>query len=68
MPKFATTAMLLGAIAVATAGCGVRGGLEFPQEARQEAQAAATADAGQGKPEGGAGKPHNGFILDGLIQ
>ena len=57
----------LAAIAVlALGGCGVRGSLETPPEAK--ADTTAEASSGQGKPEGAAPKPHKGFILDGLIR
>lgn len=59
-------------LALALAGCGVRGNLEYPNEVKENSKAAptgtATADSGQGKPEGAAPKPHKGFILDGLIR
>jgi len=48
------------------AGCGVRGSLEYPQNAQSTQNASAT--SGQGKPEGAAPKPHKGFILDRLLQ
>ena len=51
------------ALAACMAGCGVKGGLDAP-----EAKSTASAESGQGKPEGAAAKPHEGFILDGLIR
>lgn len=57
---------LVAFLAVILAGCGVRGSLEAPPEAKADKTAAA--DSGQGKPEGAAAKPHKGFILDGLIR
>jgi predicted small lipoprotein YifL len=51
---------------LALGGCGVRGGLETPSEAK--AENTAEANSGQGKPEGAAPKPHKGFILDGLLR
>jgi predicted small lipoprotein YifL len=48
------------------AGCGVRGNLDAP--AADKADVTAEASSGQGKPEGGAPKPHKGFILDGLLR
>jgi predicted small lipoprotein YifL len=57
---------LLAVAALALGGCGVRGGLETPSEAKSEATAEAS--SGQGKPEGAAPKPHKGFILDGLLR
>ena len=59
-------------LALALAGCGTRGNLDYPNEAKENSKGApsgtATADSGQGKPEGAAPKPHKGFILDGLIR
>lgn len=52
---------------LAVGGCGVRGPLELPPEARAQ-QKTAGADAGQGKPAGTAAKPHKGFLLDGLLR
>ena len=57
-------AALIGAL---TAACGTRGSLESPR-AEDAADTTATADSGQGKKEGAAPKPHQGFILDGLIR
>lgn len=51
------------ALAACVAGCGVKSGLDSP-----EAKSTASAESGQGKPEGTAAKPHQGFILDGLIR
>jgi predicted small lipoprotein YifL len=50
------------------AGCGIKGPLETPPEAKGAQQATAQADSGQGKAEGAAPKPHKTFILDGLIR
>jgi len=60
--------MSLGTVALmALAGCGVRGSLELPPEAKAQ-QNTATADSGQGKAAGEAAKPHKPFILDGLLR
>jgi predicted small lipoprotein YifL len=65
----ALRAFLLAAIgATLVAGCGVRGSLELPPEAKAAESRTATADSGQGKPAGAAPKPHKDFILDGLIR
>jgi predicted small lipoprotein YifL len=50
------------------AGCGVRGSLDLPPEAKAAESRTATADSGQGKPAGAAPKPHKDFLLDGLIR
>jgi predicted small lipoprotein YifL len=54
---------LVCALAALAAGCGIKSGLDSP-----EAKSTASAESGQGKPEGTAAKPHQGFILDGLIR
>lgn len=51
------------ALAALVTGCGIKSGLDSP-----EAKSTASAESGQGKPEGTAAKPHQGFILDGLIR
>jgi predicted small lipoprotein YifL len=51
------------ALAAAVGGCGIKSGLEAP-----EAKETATAESGQGKPAGATAKPHQGFILDGLLR
>ncbi|MGH6816056.1 MAG: lipoprotein [Hyphomicrobiaceae bacterium] len=57
-------------LAMGLAGCGVRGSLEQPVDAKVQTKdaATATAESGQGKPEGKAPKPHRDFILDGLLR
>lgn len=54
------------ALALSVTGCGVRGSLDYPAEAK--ADKTATAESGQGKPENAAPKPHKPFVLDGLIR
>lgn len=58
---------LLALLLAGASGCGTRGNLETPAEAKATSNTA-TADSGQGKPEGAALKPHKPFILDGLIR
>jgi predicted small lipoprotein YifL len=60
------SAALLAIALLALGGCGVRGSLDTPTEAKTEATA--EAPSGQGKPEGAAPKPHKPFILDGLLR
>lgn len=50
------------------AGCGLKGPLETPADAKAQNQTSASADSGQGKAEDAAPKPHKGFILDGLLR
>lgn len=62
--------VLFVATAVAVAGCGVRGSLEAPRAEGAPAQSTSTAaaESGQGKKQGEAPKPHQGFVLDRLLQ
>ena len=55
-------------LALGLAGCGVRGSLELPPEAKAEQTQTAQAESGQGKPAGAAPKPHKPFLLDGLLR
>jgi predicted small lipoprotein YifL len=66
MMRLARLALAVSALAFTLSGCGVRGGLETPAEAK--AQTTADAQSGEGKPEGAAPKPHKPFILDGLLR
>lgn len=65
MTPFIRALLAASALAFTLSACGVRGGLESPQEAKTEATA--DAQSGEGKPEGAA-KPHKGFVLDGLLR
>jgi predicted small lipoprotein YifL len=62
------TAAILLLTAIAVAGCGVRGALDAPQASTGSTSTTAQAESGQGKKAGDAPKPHQGFILDKLIQ
>lgn len=53
---------------MSVAGCGVRGSLDLPPEAKAKQQQTAAADSGQGKPAGATAKPHKPFILDDLLR
>jgi predicted small lipoprotein YifL len=61
---------LLLIAALGLAGCGVRGSLDTPPASGAAAPASNTAqaDSGQGKKAGDTPKPHQGFILDRLLQ
>lgn len=66
--RIAATAAILAAVLM---GCGVRSNLDYPTQDKADKAAptsTATAESGQGKPEGAAPKPHKGFVLDGLIR
>ncbi len=60
-------AAVLAALLAGLAGCGTRGNLETPA-AEKAADTTASADSGQGKPEGTALKPHKPFILDPILR
>ncbi len=62
------TVLIVTTAAILLAGCGVKGPLELPPDAKAQSQTTATADSGQGKSEAAAPKPHKGFILDGLLR
>lgn len=64
----ARLAICCALLAFGLAGCGVRGSLELPPEAKAKQTQTAQADSGQGKPEGAAPKPHKPFLLDGLLR
>jgi predicted small lipoprotein YifL len=66
MVKSIKLSAVLAAVGLGLAGCGVRGSLEMPPDAKPDATA--KADSGQGKPEGATSKPHKEFILDGLLR
>lgn len=67
--KIVKTALLTVAAALLVSACGVRGGLEYPNDPVTNGPAAtATADSAQGKPEGAAAKPHRSSVLDVLIR
>ena len=60
-------AVVLIAWGLVLAGCGLRGPIQMPVDATAQ-QTTATADSGQGKPEGATAKPHKAFVLDGLLR
>ena len=67
LTKAGLQAAVLAALLVGLAGCGTRGNLETPA-AEKAADTTASADSGQGKPEGTALKPHKPFILDPILR
>ncbi|MGE5511644.1 MAG: LPS translocon maturation chaperone LptM [Bacteroidota bacterium] len=66
MHRSVKISLLMALFALGLVGCGVRGSLELPPEAK--ADKTASAESGQGKSEGETAKPHKGFVLDGLIR
>lgn len=71
MSVIARNTMLVLTAGLLLAGCGVRGPLQNPKADNAAApapSATASSESGQGKPENAAPKPHQGFILDGLLR
>jgi predicted small lipoprotein YifL len=70
LTTLAVVGVVASSLAIALAGCGVRGSLDAPSAAGGEPQSSntASADSGQGKKEGDAPKPHQGSVLDGLLR
>jgi predicted small lipoprotein YifL len=71
IPKPRTSLAVAAALVVGLAltGCGKKGALDAPSAAVGSASSqTAQADSGQGKPAGATPKPHQGFILDGLLR
>lgn len=60
----------IGIVAVAglASGCGVRGSLEAPPEAKAAGQATSPEAADAGKDSAAPPKAHRPFILDGLLR
>jgi len=68
MMHFTSPVLVAAALSLLLAACGVRGGLEYPKEDAIQTGSVASAETGQGKPEGAAGKKHKPFLLDGLLR
>jgi predicted small lipoprotein YifL len=60
--------MLSVLAALSLAGCGVRGPLEPPAEAKAEGTATSGAAADAGENSAAKPKPHRGFVFDGLLR
>ena len=74
MPSLVTSmarnALLVLAAGILLAGCGVRGSVQMPKPDPKAGatDSGASAQSGQGKPEGAAPGGHKGFVLDGLLR
>ena len=71
--EFATIRTAARAVALSIAvlgltGCGVRGSLEAPRAATADGTAKSAESADPGANSAAPKKPHEGFILDGLIR
>lgn len=67
MPAIKTSAVLI-LTTLLLAGCGVKGSLEAPSEAKASGTATSAANADAGTNSAAPPKPHRGFILDGLLR
>ncbi len=65
--KFVVAAALLAAMS-ALAGCGVKGPLEPPAQAKVEGEAKSAETAAAGENSSAKPKPHEPFVLDGLLR
>ncbi len=59
---------LIGVAAMGLSGCGVKGPLEPPPEAKAAGQAKSADAADPGKNSDAPPKPHESFILDPLLR
>lgn len=60
--------LLLVAVSLAVAGCGVRGSLDAPAEAKASGTATSSEAQDSGPNSSGPEKEHRPFILDGLLR
>lgn len=60
--------LLLAAISLAVAGCGIRGSLDAPAEAKAAGTATSPESQDPGKNSAAPEKEHRPFILDGLLR
>jgi predicted small lipoprotein YifL len=67
LQSWVALAALAGA-AMTVGACGVRGPLDPPASAQQSGQAKSSEAAASGENTAAAPKPHEPFVLDGLIR
>lgn len=67
MPAIKTSAVLI-LMTLLLAGCGVKGSLDAPAEAKASGTATSAASSDAGTNSAAPPKPHRGFILDGLLR
>lgn len=60
--------LAVGVVAVVVTGCGVRGSLEPPPDAKAAGTATSAESADAGSTSAAAPKSHKPFILDGLLR
>lgn len=64
----ALTAAALFLAGIAVTGCGVRGSLEAPQAAQAAGQTKSAEAGAAGENSAAKPKPHEPFVLDGLLR
>lgn len=62
------TALAITLAALALGGCGIRGSLDAPEEAKAVGDGNSAAAGATGPNSAAPPKPHRGFILDGLLR
>lgn len=62
----AISAAVLGAVALG--GCGIRGSLDAPEEAKAVGEGNSSGNGDAGSNSAAPPKPHRGFILDPLLR
>lgn len=60
--------VLVGGVVVALAGCGVRGSLDAPHEAKAAGTATSAEAGAAGSNSAATPKPHRPFVLDGILR
>ncbi|KUO66965.1 MAG: hypothetical protein APF80_14385 [Alphaproteobacteria bacterium BRH_c36] len=68
MSSVRTIAILLFAVALPLAGCGVKGSLDAPPEAKAAGTATSPDARGTAENSSGPKKEHKPFILDGILR
>lgn len=68
MPMLKARTVLLALLPLLLAGCGVRGSLEAPAEAKAQGAATSPEAASSGPNSSGPAKPHRDFPLDPILR
>lgn len=68
MPQGLRTVAVIALLALLPAGCGVRGSLDAPAEAKQQGAATSPEAAASGPGSSAQPKPHRDFLLDPLLR
>ena len=68
MSSVRTIAILLFAVALPLGGCGVKGSLDSPAQAKADGTATSADAKGSAENSSGPKKKHRPFVLDGLLR